>query len=296
MTYSADDFTWQLQSLLPPGKAWTRDQNADTTKVLKGLSPELARVQARADDLYREFNPGEAVELLPEYENVNGLTATGTVSQRQAALIAKLADDKGHNPADYVAWALSKYGLNITVRRMPLKPLRAGFRAGTRARAWQWAHAFIVEYMADTLSPAANSFNSWSASSGSVTANAANGPDATATADLLSGSTPTLTAAFGAASQVQFSVWLRAASAVQNATMSIGANTYDFPVSLSWRRYEMRAGGTSGVVGLATNGNVYAWGAYVGTVNQAFENEFGNSRQQSQSVPLYRVIGDRPED
>lgn len=296
MPYTEDDYTAQLQAHLPPGKAWPRDQNSDVTKVLKGLSPELARVQARAAALLSEFNPGEAVEMLPEHENVNGLPSTGTVSQRQNALITKLRDDAGHNPADYAAWALSKYGITATFRRQPLPPLRAGFRAGDRARDPEWGHAFMVEYMVDVLTPAANAFNSWSLISGTVTANAANGPDGTATADLISGATPFLNGALSNGNAVQVSMWLRAASSAPIATIACGSEILTVPLSTSWRRYVLRSSGGSLVALGFTGGTVHAWGAYAGLINSAFEDEFANVRQQSQSVPLYRVVGDWPED
>lgn len=96
----------QLQSLLPPGRAWPRDDDAELTAFLTGLAEWLAAVHERALDLKREINPYTASELLDEWESSLALDAGSlTEAQRQAANVAKLADMGGARKTRYLALA-----------------------------------------------------------------------------------------------------------------------------------------------------------------------------------------------
>jgi uncharacterized protein YmfQ (DUF2313 family) len=295
---TADDFTAQLQALLPPGKAWTRKPDSLVTKSIEGCSPEFARAQGRADDILREANPGEAVEMLPEHEDLNGVVASGTTSQRQAALLAKLQDKGGHNPADYTAWALGKGFAGVVVRRRPIPPFRAGDLAGSRAHGTAWAHAYIVEYMPDILTPAANAFGSWTILLGSVTSNYAQGPDGdpSLAADRINGDAA-MTAAIASSDKPTLSLWLKAYSGAPVAFIAVGTANISVPLLNYWRRYQISTTELSvSQVALGISaGNALAWGAYVGAPNATFESDF-YARQQASAAPLFRVIGDYPKD
>ena len=66
-------YTTLLQQLLPPGRAWPRDPDAELTKLVDALAQELERVDARAVDLLDEADPRTAAEMLPEWEVALGL-------------------------------------------------------------------------------------------------------------------------------------------------------------------------------------------------------------------------------
>ncbi|BGI51964.1 MAG: YmfQ family protein [Candidatus Hamiltonella defensa (Ceratovacuna japonica)] len=86
-----EDYTRLLQSLLPPGPAWAGD-----TPLLAGLAPSLARVHQRADDLMREINPAQSMELTDRYDTLCGLPdpcldpRPQTREERQQILDAKV--------------------------------------------------------------------------------------------------------------------------------------------------------------------------------------------------------------
>lgn len=297
MTLSADDFTRQMQALLPPGKAWSRSQSSLITKALQGAAPEFARVQGRGDDILREMNPGEAVEMLPEHESLNGIVASGTTSQRQAALLAKLQDTAGHNPADYTAWAAALGYPGVVVRRRPIPPFRAGDLAGYRAHGKAWAHAHIVEYMPDILTPAANDFGAWTPVFGTVTANQAQGPDGIGlTADVIS-DLSIRTAAVTSSNKPRFSIWAKAWSGSPTLGLAMGSASAFFPLQTWWKRFEIQSPDSSvSAVSLNVSGGAaLAWGAYAGAPIAAFESAF-YARQQAHAAPLFRVIGDYPKD
>ena len=122
MGLTVDDYTRQLQALLPSGIAWPRDADATLTKLLTGLAGELARVDGRALQLLEEADPRTTAELFADWERVAGLpdacaVAFGgdqTTAQRRSALVGKLTTLGGQSAAYYVGLA-AVLGYAITV-------------------------------------------------------------------------------------------------------------------------------------------------------------------------------------
>lgn len=117
------DYLRQMQALLPPGPAWPKDDDALLTRLLAGLSEELARVDNRAWQLVEEADPRTVAELFADWERVAGLpdacaTAFGgaqTMAQRRAALVGRLATMGGQSSAYFIALAASiGYAITIT--------------------------------------------------------------------------------------------------------------------------------------------------------------------------------------
>lgn len=114
-----DDYLAQLQALLPPGDALTRDPGSVLMRLLGPIGAELARVDGRAAALRDEMDPRSADEMLPDWERVAGLPdACGPVpdliAARRAALVAKLTRKGSPTPGFFVALAAS-YGAAVTV-------------------------------------------------------------------------------------------------------------------------------------------------------------------------------------
>jgi hypothetical protein len=89
-----------LQALLPQGKLWPLVGTSTLSSLLLASADELARVDARVDDLLREAVPATAVEMLPEYEAELELTAAATTAERQANVVARLVARQGFRPVD----------------------------------------------------------------------------------------------------------------------------------------------------------------------------------------------------
>ena len=66
--FNTQDYLRLLQKLLPPGKAWTRDIDSRLTQLMHGEAEELARVDARSEDLKRERDTRRTLELITEHE------------------------------------------------------------------------------------------------------------------------------------------------------------------------------------------------------------------------------------
>ena len=101
-----------LQSLLPPGQAWTTDHMAALTKVLDVIAGEFSRIHIRTDELLREADPRNTVEMLADWERVAGLpdTCTGdleTLQERRTALVQKVTGIGGQSKAYFQSIAES---------------------------------------------------------------------------------------------------------------------------------------------------------------------------------------------
>ena len=118
---TSDDYLSQLQALLPPGPAWTRDPDATLTRLLHAYADELARVDARAADLTREADPREALELLVEWLRAFGLSdectpadAFDTLAEQRAALVSRVTQTGGAT-AQYLIAIAAALGFEITI-------------------------------------------------------------------------------------------------------------------------------------------------------------------------------------
>lgn len=82
-----------LQSLLPPGVAWTREPGTELYELCLALSYEFARVKKRGKQLLEELDPRTTLEMLEDWERVYGLpdacVTPTTIAGRRAALLAK---------------------------------------------------------------------------------------------------------------------------------------------------------------------------------------------------------------
>jgi uncharacterized protein YmfQ (DUF2313 family) len=307
LTVSIASFVQQLQALLPRGLLWSRDPDSLVTKTLEGIAPEFCRVQTRANDLLLEMSPATAVEMLDEYEATQGLpdpcTAAPTLPEdRQAALLARLREDAGHNPADYVALAETFSHAGSVVTRRPFPPFRAGVgRAGEPCYGDGWAHAFTVAYMANLLADP-NGFFGWENTATTFDDAAADGPDGTATADRVnfgaSVSAEAHTDLPSTQDEAQFDVWLRMESGQGRFTLSMLNVSASVVASKGvdadrrWRRHTVRGEGVATVsIAPETPGSavsVLAWGAAVGSVDPRFECRM-QSTAQSHSVAVFLV-------
>ena len=117
------EYRFQLQSLLPKGRFWTRQETAKLTEILNGFGEEFARIEERSEDLITESIPSTAVETLTEWETDYNLPDQGkdieeSTEGRQSVIKAKYIavgqQDKGY--FEEIALAL---GYTITITEFP---------------------------------------------------------------------------------------------------------------------------------------------------------------------------------
>lgn len=316
-TYGARDFARAIGSLLPRGRAWSTDPQSLIGQVLASIAPEFARVQARADTLLVELDPSRATELLPEHETANGLPdacspVIDSLHNRRAALLAKLAENRGHAEPDYLS-ILAELGATAALYRSPYRVTRAGLaRVGDRVQGEPWAFVFAVAYMANLVA-SPNEQTAWSTLNGQwngLDYNAAVAPDGTTTADKLSVIQSTETwqsiATTAGATGVQWSIWLRSESGSPvplALRVTIGLAQVEVPIEVgsAWRRFVVRAevptsttaelrirNTDSGVIGTR---KVWAWGSYAGLISHTVECRMRRIMRAHVEAD-FRVLGD----
>lgn len=110
VTHSTEAWRAQMLSLLPPGLAWPRDDDAQLGRVMGGFAEEFARIEGRAAQLLDECHPISALEMLQDWERVLGLPdacvpVTGSIRERQMAAATRFAAEGGQSIAYYTALA-----------------------------------------------------------------------------------------------------------------------------------------------------------------------------------------------
>lgn len=106
--YIVSDYLDLLKSLLPRGRAWTRDVTSVLSQLLYGEADELARVDVRINKLVDvERDTRTTDELLGEHENDLGLPddcspELGTIIERRRQLHTKFISIGGQNKQYYI--------------------------------------------------------------------------------------------------------------------------------------------------------------------------------------------------
>lgn len=148
-----DDYLFSLQSLLPPGRAWTRDPNAVLTGFLRGLAVGWNRIHERALALLVDAFPATTNELLPEWEATLGLPdpcagPQPLLSVRLQQVMARLQFLGGQSIPYYTAYAKA-LGYDITIDEFA--PFRVGMPVGLPIIGDAWAHAWQVNAAGFTI-------------------------------------------------------------------------------------------------------------------------------------------------
>lgn len=126
MVLTETDYLRQLQALLPPGPAWSKDDDTTLARLFGALAAELARVDGRAWQILEEADPRTTAELFLDWERAAGLPdacaeAFGgeqTMQQRRTALVGRLTTLGGQSPAYFIGLAAALgYAITITEYR-----------------------------------------------------------------------------------------------------------------------------------------------------------------------------------
>lgn len=99
MGLGAESYARMMQKLLPKGRL--RLFGGALSKVLLACADELARVDARANDLLDEADPSTADELLPEHERELGVQQAATLDERRARVKARTIARQRYRPEDF---------------------------------------------------------------------------------------------------------------------------------------------------------------------------------------------------
>jgi uncharacterized protein YmfQ (DUF2313 family) len=154
MNRTAEKYRDLLLALLPPGRAFSRENGTTIDALLDGMAQELARIDARADELTVEVNPLTTNELLPDWERVAGLPdncaaeLADTVQGRRQALVAKLTGTGGQSRQYFIDVAAA-LGYTITITEFDL--FHVGDPVGLPLYGDDWQFAWQVNAPATTI-------------------------------------------------------------------------------------------------------------------------------------------------
>lgn len=118
-----------LAAYLPSGRAWAakKIEGTVTRALLKGLSGELLRSAELVEEFRREIIPDETTAFVAEWERALKIpdgcfTGLGTLDERRADVLAKLASLGIQSAEDMRILAQQIYGINLTIRNPARDP------------------------------------------------------------------------------------------------------------------------------------------------------------------------------
>jgi uncharacterized protein YmfQ (DUF2313 family) len=169
MGVTAAEYLTLLQSLLPPGAAWTREPEADMTKTLQALADDFAMLDDRALAFLEECDPRTTYELLSEWEAATSLpdiiySNSQTVIEKRLALESKLTSVGGQSIPAYIALA-ARLGYTITITEF--RPFTVNSNVTEAIQdvpwrfLWQVNSATVPTNDASCLSPCTDPLRSW---------------------------------------------------------------------------------------------------------------------------------------
>ncbi|MBX9593320.1 MAG: DUF2313 domain-containing protein [Roseomonas sp.] len=146
MTRAAEDCLAELLALLPPGRGLARVAASNTGRFLKPIAAEMAALEATRARLLAQISPGNAVELLEDYERILGPDPCArdlvleTIDQRQRYAELRWNPPPDPRPATLVALA-AMLGVAITVETFDPDVCGAGEcgeEMGPETEAYTW--------------------------------------------------------------------------------------------------------------------------------------------------------------
>jgi uncharacterized protein YmfQ (DUF2313 family) len=168
MGMTAVEYYQALQALLPPGKAFPRDQQGDMQATLMAFADELARVDARLDNLIDEADPRTTLEMSSEWEAILDLSEfasmLNTIQDLRLALTSKLTEVGGQSRSYFIGLAAS-LGYTITITEFrPYTceiPIDQGIYDETVKFVWQVNSPETTIRESTCQAPCADSLRSW---------------------------------------------------------------------------------------------------------------------------------------
>ena len=143
MAMTAAEYRDLLLALAPPGTALPGEPDSTWGRLLQALADELARVDARADDLIDEADPRTTYELLADWERVAGLPDPcvpegQTVTERRNALVGRLTATGGQSRQYFIDLAAS-LGYSVTITEFRPQTVDDSVDAPIYGQDWAFA-------------------------------------------------------------------------------------------------------------------------------------------------------------
>jgi uncharacterized protein YmfQ (DUF2313 family) len=116
-----------IRDLFPPGRLWNWESGSVLDRFTKACAIELARIHQRAVWLLKELDPTITSQLLPEWEEMLGITPAegATDAARRAAVVARWVHRQRFRPADFQLALYLVLGFALTTDAVVLEHSRA---------------------------------------------------------------------------------------------------------------------------------------------------------------------------
>jgi uncharacterized protein YmfQ (DUF2313 family) len=148
MPYTASHYAQQFTKLLCPGQALQPKPNGLLAGLIKAIAEEVAAWDLEAESLKADLNPITTVNYISEFEQQVGLPdgclpTSGSLAQRRAAVVARIAQGRGNTKQDIIDIA-ALAGFQITIEE------KRSFRYGESTYGdpyggSEWGHTFVVK-------------------------------------------------------------------------------------------------------------------------------------------------------
>lgn len=144
-----DEAAWAavLADHLPEGRAWPREDGSALSRLLSGLAPGPARVEARALQLLDvEADPRTTQEMFSDWEAAFGLPdpcipANSALNIRRASLVQRVTDGGGLSRERLIQVA-AQLGFTVTINEF--RPYQVGDPIGTPIYDARWRYVWQV--------------------------------------------------------------------------------------------------------------------------------------------------------
>lgn len=143
MSRSADAYLAQLMALLPPGGAWPTDPGSVLGRVLSVSAGQLARLDARGNELLAEADPRAAIELLAEWEADTGQPdpCAGpalSLDGRRQRVVATLTGRPGGQSRAFFIGLAARYGFTVSITEFEPHTCEASCERPVNDEGWRF--------------------------------------------------------------------------------------------------------------------------------------------------------------
>jgi uncharacterized protein YmfQ (DUF2313 family) len=119
MAMNQQSYASQLAKLLPRGLLWAETASNKVGSLIDAMATEMARIDARSDDMLNEADPRTTFELLPDWERNYGLPENCSLEaqnlqERIESLVAKVNFEGSLSIPFFIELAAS-IGFEITI-------------------------------------------------------------------------------------------------------------------------------------------------------------------------------------
>lgn len=133
--YTREQYTELLKNLLPPGRAWPREEGTNLHYLLYGLAAELNRIDVQANKLVSEAHPDTATELISEWETEMGFpdeiyTIPGTLQARRDQVKSRLFFSQDQLIPNKAFWIELGGNLGYTITAIDDEEISKPFEVG----------------------------------------------------------------------------------------------------------------------------------------------------------------------